>query len=147
MNTISEKGTLPASLLLSKYDKVKNYPNHEKTTKNCRFIYLFRNPNSGLYKIGITNNPTQRLNEIRVACGSEIQEILVLECEIGYDEHPASIEMFLKDFFKSKRKHGKWFELSVKDVLAIRSLFWKIEGDWISDNVKEYLSKSKSDMN
>lgn len=141
-HVIVANAVLPAVLLTAEYEKVINYPNHFKATEDCRFVYLYRNEFSGLCKIGITNNPKTRLCQLINSSGMYLQDLLVLECQVDYDEHPLTVEKFLHMYFREKRKYGEWFELSIRDILAIRNLFWKIEGESISDNIKKYLSKN-----
>ena len=127
--------------ILDKYRNTIDYPNHTKADEKCRFLYLFRNPFSNLCKIGVTNNPRVRLSQIRNSSGMIIQPLITLQCEVDYDEHPLIIERFLHEHFASKRTHGEWFNLSIKDILAVRMLIWEIEGDNIWDNTRPYLSK------
>lgn len=115
--------------------------NNQRTTKDCKFIYLFRNPLSKLCKIGISNNPTVRFQKLQTESGIKLQKLLILELEINYDESPEYIEKYLHNYFKNKRVIGEWFNLSIKDIIQIRNLFYCIEGDWIEDYLKECLLK------
>jgi len=47
----------------------------------------------------------------------------------------------LHTFFKNKRKIGEWFNLDIKCLLAIKNLFYKIEGEYIWDYTKEHHTK------
>ncbi len=138
---IKDKTKFPVLYILDDYNKSVNYPNHNKAEDDCKYVYLFRNKYSGLCKIGITNSPKTRLRQIQNTSGMEIQDLIILECLPEYDESPIFIEKFLHNYFGEKRKFGEWFQLSIREILSIRRLFWEIEGEYIFDNIKNYLAK------
>jgi hypothetical protein len=127
--------------LFQEYYRVTKYPNLDRATEDCMFLYLFRNPFSGLCKIGVTNNPQGRLMQLKNASGMEVQPLIVLQCEIDYDEHPKYIESFLHKFFAAKRKFGEWFDLHIKDILEIKNLIYSLGGYYIDDYHKFFLLK------
>ena len=130
-----------ASFLLDNYKSLINYPNHRRATADQRFIYLYRNPLSELCKIGIASNARLRLAQLQNSCGLELQSLIVLELEEDYDEAADYIEKFLHHYFNDSRKFGEWFQLTIKDIIAVRNLFWTIEGINIWDNISFYLCK------
>jgi hypothetical protein len=132
-----------ASFLLHEYKKQVKYPNHERQIDNQKYVYLFRNPLSKLCKIGVTTNPRERLRQLQRASGLEIQSLIVIELEQDYDEASYFIENFLHNYFYESRTFGEWFDLNIKDILAIKNLFWSIDGDYIWDNIKAYLLSNK----
>jgi hypothetical protein len=132
--------------LIQEYYRATKYPNQDTATEDCMFLYLFRNPFSGLCKIGVTNNPQGRLMQLKNASGMQVQPLIVLQCEIDYDEHPKYIESFLHKFYAKKRKFGEWFDLHIKDILEIKNLIYSIDGDYIEDYHKFFLLK-KFDYN
>lgn len=135
--------TKPILCMLDDYAEKIDYPNHERTTDDCRFVYLFRNELTNLYKIGITDAPRKRMKQLQTASGMYLQDLIILQCEVGIDEAPIIIEKYLHNYFKNKRVVGEWFELNVKEVIAIQRLFWQIFGEMIWDNIKYYNQLSK----
>ena len=69
-----------------------------------------------------------------------IKLLIAIEPEVGYDESAAKIEEFLHRYFRNKKCNGEWFNLTIKDILEIRQLFWHIDGDYIIDEIKEVLN-------
>lgn len=132
-----------ASFLLDKYKKEVNYPNHKRQLDKQKYVYLYRNPLSNLCKIGITANPRQRLKQIQCSSGVEIQSLIVIELEQDYDEASYFVENFLHNYFYESRTFGEWFDLTIRDILAIKNVFWSIWGDMIWDNIKAYLLSDK----
>lgn len=132
-----------ASFLLDEYKKEVNYPNHKRQISEQKYVYLYRNQLSNLCKIGIATNPRERLRELQRASGLEIQSLIVIELQKEVDEASVFIENFLHNYFYESRTLGEWFNLTIKDILAIRSVFWSIEGDMIWDNIKSYLLSNK----
>lgn len=124
-------------LLKDKYAAETKYPIDQRCEEDCRFIYVFINPVTGLCKIGITNNPRTRISQISNSSGMKVKSLIELELQVDYDEPPKYIEDYLHRYFKAKRKTGEWFDLSVRDIVQIRQLFWQIEGIMIWDYVKE----------
>lgn len=76
-------------------------------------IYLAKQNNSDLYKIGITGkSPEKRLKELQT--GNAVKLILVDKFQT---KHGFLMETAMHAIFKLKRKEGEWFELSEEDVL------------------------------
>lgn len=116
------------------------YPHHTFCSAEMRCVYVFFNPLSNFSKIGITNEPKTRLRHLQRQSGINIHQLILIELEPGYDETAPHVEEFLHRYFKAKRKIGEWFDLSVRDLIQIRALFYHIEGDYIWDSFRE-LSK------
>lgn len=127
--------------IIAEYEKQVNYPNHELCHESCRWVYLFLNKSSGFYKIGVTNRANERRRQITNTSGVMIENIISLQLQPCYDESPIFIEKWLHKHFEHKRVIGEWFYLNIKDVILIRTLFWRIEGEMIIDDFKEVLSK------
>ena len=139
--------------LIEQYQIEHPYPVTQFENGSSIFVYLILNPISKLCKIGITNQPRTRHSQLQNQSGMPLFPLLVLEVEAGYDESGEMIEKFLHRFYKEKRKYGEWFDLTVKDIIQIKNLFWFIEGASIDDNLKNYkthtyrLSNGASIMN
>lgn len=136
----------PTLFLVDKYKIDVNYPNHIKCVENCTCVYLFLNESSGLCKIGVTNNPRTRLRQLECSSGMSLSPLIFIELQPDYDENAHFLEKYLHEYFKSKRQFGEWFNLSIRDIIQIKNLFWFIEGENIIDNVKFYLTKSGTYM-
>ena len=102
-------------------------------------LYLIYGHQNGLYKIGITTNRFPRYKAITKASGNYVSEVIHIILENGYDESSRIAEAAIHCFFGNKKVAGEWFDLSVKDVLAIKNLIWEIEGESIDDRHKEHL--------
>jgi len=81
------------------------------------YVYLLRADN-GLIKIGKTKSLKNRLDHFTVKLPYELHLIGVVKSE-RYGE----IERELHDRFHNKRKRGEWFDLSEKDIEAIKEKY------------------------
>jgi hypothetical protein len=147
---IDEKIGMPQYLTDWYYSKVK-YPINDSNefyllTKNSKFsyVYVFYNPNTKFYKIGITKNLNTRQRQISTQSGCYLELVLAIELLVGYDEHNGLVEYMLHKFFKNKKQIGEWFLLDVKSILSIKNLFEKIAGEMIINNIKEHYKTIKS---
>lgn len=126
-------------------DRYKNETDY-KTTPKCiedssNWVYLIANPINKMTKIGITNSPKERLRKLQTSCGIELLLLIAIELQPDYDENPSYVEDYLHKYFKPKRGIGEWFNLSIKDILAIKNLFFEvIYGENIIDNLKYCLT-------
>lgn len=91
-------------------------------------VYAILNPDNGYVKIGKTNSVKRRMFEIQTSCGSPIELIMAITPEPGYDESVDHIEKTLHRLLKEKRKTGEWFKLTLRDVIEVRDVFYRIEG-------------------
>jgi hypothetical protein len=112
--------------------------------QNNEYVYVVFNPLNMSTKIGITTNVKDRLAKINTQSGIKNELLLLLELEPDRDERAALIEDALHGFFYNKRTIGEWFNLSIKDIIQIRDIFWFIEGSDIDDNIKKVYEKYKS---
>ena len=103
---------LIAEEYLLKYDQEPTKVEPIKTN-----LYLMRDGHTGLTKIGISKNPTER--EATLQGQIPLLELL-WSCESNKDE-----ETQLHEFFGSNRVRGEWFDLNSADVAYIRSLAWR----------------------
>jgi hypothetical protein len=79
---------------------------------------------NGIYKIGCTQNVSQRIKNIQTSCPFPIKPLLV----INGDE---TTEKDLHLQFQNKKTHGEWFVLNTKDVICI-SKKYSNEIEWMS---------------
>lgn len=117
-----------------------NEHNRQKDNQS-NWCYVFLNLDNRLCKIGKTNDPYQRASNIRTASSANVFILCAIELIPECDESADFIERFLHGFFFEKRIVGEWFNLTTREYLSIRDLFYNtIEGDYIIDNTKEVLN-------
>ena len=81
-------------------------------------IYLARQSETFLYKIGITKNkPKERLKQLQT--GNAAPLILI---EVFQTVHSFTMETALHAHFISKKKEGEWFELTDDEVKGFISI-------------------------
>jgi hypothetical protein len=115
-------------------------------------VYVFYNPRTHLYKIGISEDVERRCSAISSQSGCKIQHVISLYTETSYnidgkhtvvsscDESVKFIESKLHLYFKDRRRTGEWFDLSVRHLIAIRLLFWEVIVGWdVQDDIKEHI--------
>lgn len=108
------------------------WPNHIKAVYGEQeYLYMFYNPVTDLYKIGITNDPYIRLRKLSNGCGVELINVCEIWFEPEYDEHPRIVEGWIMEKLKSKREKGEWFKFNKRDLVELRALAWGIEADVI----------------
>lgn len=129
--------------LMDYYNDQVPYPlePHQRAKSDDEWVYVFFNPLTKLYKIGKTIDLRRRLQTLSTAAGHEMLYAMAVRLLEGYDESNTLVESTLHKFFHHKRLKGERFQLSVRDLVQIRSLFWKIEGEQVIDNVKSVLSE------
>ena len=74
-------------------------------------IYLLKQENSNLYKIGVTKNTSKRIKQLQT--GNAIPLELV---ETFQTSHDYKMETALHAQFSLKRMEGEWFKLSQEEV-------------------------------
>lgn len=80
------------------------------------YIYILKDIQiSGLYKIGKTRNPVERMKAFGVQLPFAVELIHVIKC-YSADE----VERRLHSRFASKRERGEWFALSDEDVAGLK---------------------------
>lgn len=107
-------------------------------------VYVVFNNVTNLTKIGITKNIKNRIRSLETSSGVNLDLLLAIDLQEDYDEKAGLIELMLHDFYKNKRGVGEWFNLNVKDVIQIRTLFYFIYGEMVYDNLKEINEKLKT---
>jgi|688.fasta_scaffold1231309_1 hypothetical protein len=135
---------LTASSLTKWYNMQIKYPksNANSNTYEAIFgttsVYIMFNWSTMLYKIGITQNALIRRGQLAAQSGCPIELVIYIELNRYRDESARDCERLLHQFFSDKRKQGEWFDLDVRGVLALKSLFYSIGGEMIGDKVKEH---------
>ena len=88
-------------------------------------VYLIQSKDSGLYKIGISNTPKRRLDELQTGNGEQLNIIHSFETE-----YPTLLETALHNMYSHVSKRGEWFYFN----LEIESNFLK-ECKILNDNI------------
>ena len=84
-------------------------------THPAGYIYVIQDTEfSKLYKIGRTNNPERRLNEIRNILPGRSEIVAIVDTQ----DAPA-LEWQLHERYAKSRKRGEWFDLSDAQVREI----------------------------
>lgn len=87
--------------------------NHFKIKNKSCFTYLMADSKSGLFKIGISNNPEYREKTLR----SEDPEIeTIAKRKFATRKMARELENHLHKYYKTNRIRGEWFDLSKKEV-------------------------------
>ena len=74
------------------------------------YIYLIKNIEESHYKIGVSKNPKKRIKELNTGNSAELVLVEMYESEIAY-----KIEKTLHRKYSYMRKHGEWFDFSIKE--------------------------------
>jgi len=96
-----------------------------KRTNKPGFVYLLRNPETGLHKIGESKVPAIRA----LAVGERLASPLVLVHLIHTPVCARRLEEAMHDHFGLRRVRGEWFRLTDEDVRQIQS--WGDVGDFL----------------
>lgn len=87
---------------------------NNETGRKVDMVYIMLNKATGLYKIGMSNNPKYRERTLQ----SQEPEIVLLNKWVG----GRKVETFLHNYFNNKRVRGEWFRLEQDDILKINKL-------------------------
>ena len=101
------------------------------------WVYILYNKLNNQCKIGRSTNLNNRIRSLRSASGIEYNLLLAINLETGWDYNSEAIEEFLHNHYKDRRNIGEWFTLSLRDLIALRTLFYYIDGIGIEDNFTE----------
>jgi predicted GIY-YIG superfamily endonuclease len=82
-----------------------------KGEHDAQMVYLIKGSN-GLFKIGISKSPKERLTRLQTACGEKLE----LVASWSVKDKASLVEAELHAKFKSLRKLGEWFALSQQQV-------------------------------
>lgn len=94
----------------------KKFPTSESVTDPFQYVYLIRSPD-GVYKIGKTANPEQRLRAFLTQFPFAVEYVSLIRTE-----NMGKLEKELHRKFDLKRLKGEWFALSDDDVTYIKGL-------------------------
>ena len=81
-------------------------------------VYFIKNKYSGSIKIGCSEHPQRRMNELKTAfvtVGMK-PKLELLGLIVTFDEFAQKIEHDIHEFFKAKRLMGEWFDINEEDI-------------------------------
>ena len=87
-----------------------------------KYVYLMRNDESSRYKIGVSKDPTKRIEQLQTGNDGDI--VLI---ESFYSKYPTKVETSLQNSFSHTRKRGEWFDLGIEEEVKFISQCDKIE--------------------
>jgi len=79
------------------------------------YVYIIQAVDTNLYKIGKSQKPYNRINNIKTACPYKIN----IKWFIEYDDKKEDVEKDLHNLFKESHQKGEWFEISNKELFEI----------------------------
>lgn len=124
-------------------ESIKIHRGENLQENNFRGVYLIRNLDNRLLKIGKCNNLARRFKEITRSfnfCGVEPK--LEIEGFLEYDNE-ADLEMYLHEQFNEVKKQNEWFEINdIESVIAKIKNFKRKEKPK-NDNKKHNIKNKK----
>lgn len=90
--------------------------------KRQGFVYLLREINGPHYKIGRTNNPSNRDRTFGIKLPYKVEYEAVIKTDDMY-----TLEAELRERFEDKQVNGEWFALSSDDVAYIKGLAGQVQ--------------------
>ena len=87
-----------------------------------RYVYLMRNDETGRYKIGISKDPTKRLEQLQT--GNDGDLVLINQFK---SEYSTKIETAMQNSYSHTRKRGEWFDIHLEEEQLFISECIKIE--------------------
>ena len=93
-------------------------------------VYLMKDNNNNLYKIGVSNNPQKRLKTFQTGNAGDVELIYEIECD-----SPHIVEGTLHKYFRTYKVKNEWFDLDNEVVNNFKNLCLKV-----NSNIK-YLSQ------
>lgn len=88
--------------------------NRNKCNNSNTCVYLIKNLDTGLTKIGSSNNPERRIIELKNQLNTENLKILAF-----VENVEQKIETELHNIYSNKNRINEWFELDEKDISNI----------------------------
>jgi hypothetical protein len=81
------------------------------------YVYLIECDHAGIYKIGYSEKPTERLAALQTSSPCPLRLVLTIK-----EGNPRLLEKDLHMIFWEQRQYNEWFKLSPEDVQWIQSL-------------------------
>lgn len=87
-----------------------------------KHIYLIQSLENGYFKIGISKNPSKRIEQLQTGNPSKLKLI-----ETYKSAHANIVEKAIQRRYEHLRKEGEWFCLSIKEEVSFHKECEKIE--------------------
>jgi predicted GIY-YIG superfamily endonuclease len=87
-----------------------------------KYIYLIQSLEEGYYKIGISKNPSKRIEQLQTGNSSKLKLV-----EVYQSEQADKVERILQRRYSHFHKNGEWFELSISQEVNFRKDCQSIE--------------------
>ena len=87
-----------------------------------RYIYLIQDLENSRYKIGISKNPSKRVEQLQTGNSSKLKLV-----ETYKSEHASIVEKALQRRYAYLKKEGEWFDFSIEEEQAFFSECTRIE--------------------
>ena len=97
-------------------DRIPDAVTRRLSADDGGFVYLIREEFMGLVKIGVSTDPSARLQDLQVSCPQRLDLVAVIQ-----SDHPKQTEAKLHVEFESKHYRGEWFRLSEEDIAAFQA--------------------------
>jgi|DEB0MinimDraft_6_1074348.scaffolds.fasta_scaffold00634_6 hypothetical protein len=112
--------------LLDSYIK-DNWP-IKKFAEKEGFLYVFYNPTTMLFKIGITSKWIYtRYRELCNNNGVWLKCFGAMHFDDAPEEPVEQVESYLHEYFKDKRTVGEWFKLNARDLIELKNFICEYE--------------------
>lgn len=85
----------------------------EDTGKN---VYLIEHEH-GFIKIGVSQNPKQRVRDLQTSCPYDLSVLAVIETDV-----PFTVESHLHEKYENRKQQGEWFDLSTREKIHLLNL-------------------------
>lgn len=96
----------------------ETYTSKDTSKEKYQFLYLIQQKGTNLYKIGVTSNLNNRIQQLKIGNPDEIEFVAHRKIR-----DPYKAERFLHLYFREKLVRGEWFELSKKDIQTLINNF------------------------
>ena len=87
-----------------------------------KYIYLIQSLEEGYYKIGVSKNPTKRIQQLQTGNSSPLKLI-----EVYQSEQADKVERILQRRYSHLNKEGEWFDLGISQEVNFKKECEKIE--------------------
>lgn len=78
------------------------------------YVYFVQSQHGGAIKIGVSDNPEQRLIQLQTAYPHKLVIVKRIECDNR--RYADELERSLHDRFQSQRLSGEWFDITIHEV-------------------------------
>lgn len=116
-----------------------------------RYLYIIRQEQTNLYKIGISNKVETRIKNLKTGNPNELKLIVCFEADLSdfLGREISYLEKFLHNCYANNKVKGEWFRLDYSDIadlchfLVSRDLGFI--GDYNINELAEYNRRIQSD--